>query len=894
PVVESSKTPRRRRNKKSSQQQADPTIVEKPVVTMADLRSMVELLQAPTEGYEDVIIIPAILAENSKLKHGLLNLVTSKQFCGFEKEDPHTYIRWFNKITLTIKYKDVPNASNKLMLFLFSIEGATRIWLEKEPTRSITTREDIVSKFINQFFPPSKTTNLRNVITNFQQRFDESFSDQDSLNADAGGNLLTKNPKDSLTLIENKSKVRTSRNRPVVAKVRTNTSTFSLSPDVAALTDVCLATDGKAFPGYQDNIQAYVTAAAINYNQGNAGNHPSFGFFSSNTVANPKGDLKAITTQSGVSYDGPLIPPPFSSPSKVVEREPRVTKELVECLALADLGASINLMPLSIWRKISLPELTPTQMILELTDRSTTIRIGIAEVVFVKVGKFYFMADFVVVDFVIDPREHKTLKSSVDKPPKLELKALPSYLEYAFLVGNDKLPIIIAKNLKDDENERLIKDDFKPAVQHQRRVNPKIHEVIKKEVIKHLDAGLIYPISDSPWVSPVYCVPKKGRMTVVTNEDNVLIPTRLVTRCRVCIDYGKLNDANRKDHFPLPFMDQMLERLAKNEYYCFLDGFSGYFQILIDPQDQKKTTFTCHYGTFAYRRMPFDLCNAPGTFQRCMMAIFHDMIKETMKVFMDDFLVFRDSFSSCLSHLDRMLKRYEDTNLVLNLEKFYFMVKEGIVLGHNILKSRIKVDREKVNFIAKLPPPTSVKDIKSFLGVKNLAVDHLSRLENPHQSDPEKKEITKTGPLETLRMVTFHCDSKTPWFADITNYHAGNFIVKGMSSQQKKKFFKDVKHYFWDDPYLFRICADQVIRRYVYGQEFINILTACHNGPTGGHHGANYTAKIVFDSGFYWLTIYHDAYDLVTQCDACQRQGKISQRDEMPQNAIQVCEIFDV
>ncbi|GKA70499.1 reverse transcriptase domain-containing protein [Tanacetum coccineum] len=111
----------------------------------------------------------------------------------------------------------------------------------------------------------------------------------------------------------------------------------------------------------------------------------------------------------------------------------------------------------------------------------------------------------------------------------------------------------------------------------------------------------------------------------------------------------------------------------------------------------------------------------------------------------------------------------------------------------------------------------------------------------------------------------YHGDSSTLWFADIANYHAGNFIVKGMSSQQKKKFFKDVKHYFWDDPYLFRIGADQVIRRCVYGQEAVDILTACHNGPTGGHHGANYTAKKVFDFGFYWPTIYRDAHDLVTR-----------------------------
>ncbi|GJY15908.1 reverse transcriptase domain-containing protein [Tanacetum coccineum] len=183
----------------------------------------------------------------------------------------------------------------------------------------------------------------------------------------------------------------------------------------------------------------------------------------------------------------------------------------------------------------------------------------------------------------------------------------------------------------------------------------------------------------------------------------------------------------------------------------------------------------------------------------------------------------------------------------------------------------------------------SVIDTK---GTENYAVDHLSRLENPYENVFDPKEITKTFPLETLNAVNSY--QSTPWFADFTNYHAGNFLIKGMTSQQKKKFFKDVKHYFWDDPYLFRTCADQIIRRCVFGQEALEILKACHEGPTGGHHSANITAQKVFDAGFFWPTIYKDAYELIKSCDACQRQGKISQRDEMPQNVIQVCEIFDV
>ncbi|GJX17183.1 reverse transcriptase domain-containing protein [Tanacetum coccineum] len=1242
------------RNSNRQQQQVNPTFVEPfnlcepiPVVTMDDNRTMAQLLEAPTVGYEDAIVVREITADNFELKHGLLTLVQNKQFFGHDKEDPHAHIRYFNKITSTMKFPNVPSTSVKLMLFPFSLEGAARIWLEKEPPRSILTWDDLVSKFINKFFPPSKTTNLRNEITRFQQRFDETFyeawdrfndllracphhgfselhqldtfynalnsNDQDSLNSAAGGNFLDKMPRDCLRIIESKSKVRNSRNKPVVAKVSSSSSTLGISPDVAELKDMvkalllenknqtqaptpvkaveescdtcggthsyrnCPTTDGNF---YRDNIQEYVSqAAAANFNQGNTGYRapianqirpPGFppvqnnqgnnqnrynqnrgnnynqvstyqppvnqgqiyqtpinqplvhqtqhyqapaqqtqgvskddfqnyvkandavmrnmqnqnqnlqnqmtnltdmlskfvnsntastsgsGTLPSNTITNPKVDLKGITTRSGVAYQGPTIPITLSPP-KVVEREPEVTKDTVlptnngstkdvqppvvqvqsqvpnskpvvdpvsapmpnpkpsipypsrrndekrhekandqvekfykifqdmsfeisladalilmpkfastlkalignkeklsemartplnehcsavilnklpeklgdpgkflipcdfpgmdECLALADLGASINLMPLSVWKKLSLPELTPTCIALEIartfdyqTDRSflktgralidvyegeLTLRVGKEAITFnldqtsryssnyddmtanrIDVIEMaceeYSQEVLGISDFLLE--EVDAFLALEDDPTSPEVDDSYYDLEGDLSVEEKsrshevlkshkraiawKLSDIKGINPEFCTHKILIEEDYKPAVQHQRQVNPKIYDVIKKE----------------------------GGFTVVENDENELIPTRLVMGWRVCIDHQKLNEATRKDHFPLPFYDHMLDEIA------------------------------------------------PGK--------------------------------------DKMLQRCEDTNLCLNWEKSHFMAKEGIVLGHTISKKGIEVDKAKIDVIAKLPHPTTVKGAQSFLGhaafqtlkkklteapiliapewdlpfelmcdasdfaigavlgqrhekhfrpihyaskiineaklhytttekemlavvyafkkfrsylilnksivytdhsalkylfakkdskarllwwvlllqefdfnvidtkgAENLAADHLSRLENPYENVLDPKEVNEKFPLETLNMVTSRSDSS---------------------------------------------------------QEAVDILTACHSGPTGGHYGANYTAKKVFDSGFYWPMIYKDAHDLVTRCDTCQRQGKISQRDEMPQNSIQVCEIFDV
>nr|GEZ36821.1 reverse transcriptase domain-containing protein [Tanacetum cinerariifolium] len=317
------------------------------------------------------------------------------------------------------------------------------------------------------------------------------------------------------------------------------------------------------------------------------------------------------------------------------------------------------------------------------------------------------------------------------------------------LKGDDKLPVIIAKDLKDEEKTALIKDDFKSAVQHQRMVNPKNHVVIKKEVLKLLDAGLIYPISDSPWVSLVHCVPKKGGFTVVENEENKLIPTRLVTRWHINIPHPTIIDV-----------------IAKLPHPTTIKGIRS---------------FLGHAGF--YRRFIQDFSKIARPMTRLLE-------KDTPFIF----------FKKCIEAFQSLKKKLTEAPILV-------------------------------------APDWDL-------------------------------------PLELM------CN-------------ASDFAI-GMSSQQKNKFVEDVKHYFWDDLFLFKICADQVIRRCVHGQEAIDILKAYHNGPTEGHHIPNYTAKKVFDSGFYWPTIYRDAYELVKSCDACQRQGKISQRDEMPQNSIYIFEIFDV
>nr|GEZ06913.1 reverse transcriptase domain-containing protein [Tanacetum cinerariifolium] len=1072
----------RRRSRKQISNVVEPEI--RTIVEMADNRTMAQMLQAPIEGYEDAIVVPPINANNFELKQTLINLVQSNQFTG--RQDPHNHLRFFNKVTSTFRRPEVLNTTIKLLLFPFSLEGEARTWLDKEPPHSILTRRQrkqnsniaepeirtIIEMADNRTMaqmlqapiegyedaivvPPINANNfeLKQTLINlvqsnqFMGRQDTFYNalnpnDQDALDSAAGGNFLDNIPRERLAIIKSKSKVRYSRSCVTDSRVSTNaplpsssspSNSFDLQQIAASLEDKNQQEFQKSFERKQEEFQNKMMIFMQNLHNNKASSSSSL---SSNTIPNPRNEAKAITTRSGISYDGPPIPP------SVVEKEPEATKD-------TELPSTENIQPPSVQvhekdkepidepfvKKVRLPTLNDTKMVLELADRTISKPSGVAENVFVKVGKFYFPADFVFLDFIADPRvplilgrpflstahalinvyegkiilrhdeqsltlkcgdtpsisynnfeslnkvdlidatceeysqevlgfsdvvangnptlyyepivsnssltltpfdesdfllleeadafiaiddepispeidatyydpkgdilileallnsdplpplpnqgdyfpevhkdlkviEPKENKSSNDEPPEVKLKELPPYLEYAFLGDNNRWPGIDPEFCS---HKILLEEDYAPKVQSQRRVNPKIHDVIKKKVEKLFDAGLIYPISDNPWVSPIHYVPKKGGMTVVTNDENELVPTRLITGWRLCIDYQKLNEATRKDHFPLPFMDQMLERLARNEYYCFLDGFSDYFQIPIDPKDQEKTTFTYPYGTFAYKRMPLELCNAPGTFQRWQRIEKHFR------------LIHYASKTMTEAESNYTTTEKEMLAVVYAFEKFrsYLIMNKSIVYtDHSALKylfAKKDAKARLLRWILLLQEfDFKVVDTK---GAENYASDHLSHLENPYKNVFDPKEINELFPLETIIKLTHH-DQSTSWFAYFANYYVGKFIIKGMSTQQKNKFFKDVKYYFWDDLYLFKTCADQVIRRCVAGQQAVDILTACHSGPTGGHYSANYTAKKVFDSGFYWPTIYKDAFELVKNCDSCQRQGKISQKDE--------------
>nr|CAN64984.1 hypothetical protein VITISV_037987 [Vitis vinifera] len=585
---------------------------------------------------------------------------------------------------------------------------------------------------------------------------------------------------------------------------------------------------------------------------------------------------------------------------------------------------------------------------------------------------------------------------------KHSLKPLPMELKYTYLEENNQCPVVISSSLTGHQEISLLEvlkrckkaigwkisdlkgisplvcthhiymeKEAKPIRQPQRRLNPHLQEVVRTEVLKLLQVGIIYPISDSPWV---------------------------------------------------------LERVSGHPFYCFLDGYSGYFQIEIDVEDQEKTTFTCPFGTYAYRRMPFGLCNAPATFQRCMLSIFSDMVERIMEVFMDDITIYGGTFEECLVNLKAVLKRCIEKDLVLNWEKCHFMVHQGIVLGHIIFEKGIEVDKAKVELIAKLPSPTTVKGVRQFLGhvgfyrrfiqdfsklsrplcellakdakffwdercqksfdqlkqflttapivrapnwqlpfevmcdasdfaigavlgqrkygkpyeiyyasktlneaqrnytttekellamvfaldkfraylvgsfiivftdhsalkdkkgVENVVADHLSRLAIAHNS--HVLPINDDFPEESLMLL-----EKAPWYAHIANYLVTGEVPREWKAQDRKHFFVKIHAYYWEEPFLFKYCADQIIRKCVPEEEQQGILSHCHENACGGHFASQKTAMKVLQSGFTWPSLFKDSHIMCRSCDRCQRLGKLTKRNQMPMNPILIVDFFYV
>ncbi|KAH9705544.1 hypothetical protein KPL70_011915 [Citrus sinensis] len=456
----------------------------------------------------------------------------------------------------------------------------------------------------------------------------------------------------------------------------------------------------------------------------------------------------------------------------------------------------------------------------------------------------------------------KKLIPSSESPPKLEPKLLPHTLEYAFFGEESILSVIISSSLNDEQKSKLLDvlkehkgalgwtivdikginpvdcmhyihldENAKPTREMQRRLNPNMKEVVRTEVLKLLDADCMHYI----------------------HLDENAKPTREMQR--------RLNP-NMKE----VVRTEVLKLLdAGHEFYCFRDGYSGYNQIPIAPKDQEKTIFTCPFGTFVYRRMPFGLCNAPTTFQRCMLSIFSDMVERFLEVFMDDFSVFGDSFDQCLHHLTLVLQRCIEKNLVLNWEKCHFMVKQGIVLGHIISSKGIEVDKAKVDLISNLPPPKIVREefdleFKDKKGTENVVADHLSHLH--FDTITESLSLNESFPDEQLMSVEV-----LPWYADIVNYLVTGQLPEHWTKQDKAKFFAEIKNFFWDDPYLFKYCTDQIVRRCVPENEIQNILSFCHEQACGGHFSAKKTTTKVLQCGFYWPIIFRDAYTFCSSCD---------------------------
>nr|GEW14581.1 reverse transcriptase domain-containing protein [Tanacetum cinerariifolium] len=606
---------------------------------------MEELLQAPTEGYGEAIIILEINADHFEIKTNLLQLVQENPYHGFERENPHTHINNFKKITSTSKFRDVPNDVIKLMMFPYSLEGAARVWYDKEPPNSILTWEDLVNKFVNQCFPPSKTTHLKNEISRFTQRFEEIFGEA----WERFKEMLRACTHHGFTEMNTNSRENASKTDDRIDKRADQISTLV---DIFAKKVVTPATV-KAVE------ESCVTCG---------GNHAHYNCDATNS------NQSSVCVATGMDV----------------------------CHALVDLGASINLMPLSIWKKLSLPKLTPTWMTLELANRSITRPKGVAKDVFVKVGKFHFLTDFVVVDFEVDPRVPLILGRSF---LRIGHALIDVYEEEITLRVNDEA---VTFNLNQTTRYSSTYDDMSVNRIH-------VIDVAREEYAQKM---LGFPKNSSggnptPTSEPII-YNSSPSLTPFEGSDFILEEIEAYLKDKsISPEINHADLAKEKYSIEEP-LELELKDLPSHLEYAYLEGADKLPVIITkDLKDDEKEALlktrkiplSPVYGTFAYRRMPFGLCNAPGIFQS----------KQDAK--------------------PRLLR------WVLHLKEFDIIIRDK-------------------------------------KGTENLAADHLSRLENPRKDVFENKDINENFPLETLGKIS---SGSTPWFADYANFHAGNFIIKGIA-----------------------------------------------------------------------------------------------------------------
>ncbi|XP_019177862.1 PREDICTED: uncharacterized protein LOC109173058 [Ipomoea nil] len=867
----------------------------------------------------------------------------------FATKDALTFVRDFYAVVQNFPLNDLPEDKLRKRCFPYTLKDAAKQWFMSLTPGSLRTWPEVYNKFIGKFYSHAKTSELRRKITNFSQAEGEPFHEAWEMFK----MLLIQCPHHGYPL-----------------ELQNQTFYDGLTQTSQSIVDN--AAGGSMGEKTAEETLALYEMLGANSQQKSVCNKRSEADekrFQQNeaSLARNEVSLRKLEVQVGQLAEamqghvpGKLPSQPEEAKVLTVLRSGKVIEKSVK--------ANTTSKPVEIVEKLHVDDNNKDEPQLHKSDNPyVPPKSYVPPVPFPgRLQNSKFDKSFAEIYDLLS-------KVNVNLPLLDMIKNMTAYAKF--------LKELNTRKRRYAHNEKVFMSKTvraTPVRQPQRRLNPNMKEVVRAEVLKLLDSGIIYPISDSKWVSPVHVVPKKSGITVVTNDKNELIPTRIVTGWRMCIDYRKLNVATKKDHFPLPFIDQMLERLAGHAYYCFLDGFQGYFQIPITPEDQEKTTFTCPFGTFAYRRMSFGLCNAPATFQRCMMSIFSDMIERYVEVFMDDFSLFGDSFDDCLAHLASVLERCVKMNLTLSWEKSNFMVKEGIVLGHIISDRGVEVDKAKIEVISKLPPPTSVKEVRSFLGhagfyrrfikdfskicrplcnllgkdvvfkfdddclsafkflkekltaapilaapnwefpfeimcdasnyavgavlgqrinkmpyvihyasrtldsaqanytttekellaivfalekfrsyligskvivysdhsalkfllakkdakprlirwilllqefdltikdkkgCENVVADHLSRLpEVANNCHDFNIPINDRFPGEQL--LSLH--NKEPWYADIVNYLVSGQFHPGLNSQRKQHFLSKAKHFFWDEPYLFKICPDQIIRR---------------------------------------------------------------------------------